>query len=71
MYCNYFNNNKIGSTGLPKGVLGRHGPLTHFYPWMKERFMLNENDHFSMCSGISHDPLQVLTFQIKLFNIFY
>jgi len=22
-----------GSTGLPKGVMGRHLPLTHFYPW--------------------------------------
>jgi long-subunit acyl-CoA synthetase (AMP-forming) len=21
-----------GSTGIPKGVLGRHGPLTHFQP---------------------------------------
>ncbi len=47
-----------GSTGLPKAVLGRHGPLTHFYPWMRQRFQLSENDHFSMCSGISHDPLQ-------------
>ena len=45
-------------TGLPKAVQGRHGPLTHFYPWMKSRFELTENDHFSMCSGISHDPLQ-------------
>jgi L-aminoadipate-semialdehyde dehydrogenase len=47
-----------GSTGLPKAVQGRHGPLTHFYPWMKQRFSLSENDHFSMCSGIGHDPLQ-------------
>ncbi|KAF0971604.1 hypothetical protein FDP41_010133 [Naegleria fowleri] len=47
-----------GSTGIPKGVLGRHGPLTHYYPWMKQRFNLSENDVFSMQSGISHDPLQ-------------
>lgn len=47
-----------GSTGLPKGVLGRHSPLTHFYPWMQTRFGIGENDHWSMCSGISHDPLQ-------------
>lgn len=47
-----------GSTGLPKGVLGKHLSLTHFYPWMKERFNLSEESQFSMCSGISHDPLQ-------------
>ena len=27
-----------GSTGMPKGVQGRHLPLTHFYPWMHERY---------------------------------
>ena len=47
-----------GSTGIPKGVLGRHGPLTHYYPWMKERFNFSEKDVYSMQSGISHDPLQ-------------
>eukprot|EP01116_Phalansterium_solitarium_P003577 TRINITY_DN1439_c0_g1_i1.p1 TRINITY_DN1439_c0_g1~~TRINITY_DN1439_c0_g1_i1.p1 ORF type:complete len:1931 (+),score=838.25 TRINITY_DN1439_c0_g1_i1:91-5883(+) len=47
-----------GSTGIPKGVMGRHGPLTHFYPWMSQRFGLNADDRFSMCSGIAHDPLQ-------------
>lgn len=47
-----------GSTGLPKGVIGRHGPLTFYYPWMAERFGIGENDRFSMCSGIAHDPLQ-------------
>src|SRR5690606_37840385 len=47
-----------GSTGVPKGVLGRHGPLTHFYPWMKKRFNLSFEDRFSMQSGIAHDPLQ-------------
>jgi non-ribosomal peptide synthetase component F len=46
-----------GSTGLPKGVLGRHGPLTHYYPWMKETYSFTENDKFSMQSGISHDPV--------------
>ncbi|MEM8859858.1 MAG: amino acid adenylation domain-containing protein [Chloroflexota bacterium] len=47
-----------GSTGLPKGVLGRHGSLSHFLPWQIERFSLSETDRFSMLSGISHDPLQ-------------
>ncbi|KAL9642203.1 hypothetical protein ABK040_007205 [Willaertia magna] len=47
-----------GSTGIPKGVLGRFGPLTHYYPWMKQRFGFSEKDRFSMQSGIAHDPLQ-------------
>ncbi|HET9229073.1 MAG TPA: condensation domain-containing protein, partial [Thermoanaerobaculia bacterium] len=47
-----------GSTGLPKGVVGRHGPLSHFYPWMGERFELGEEDRFGMLSALSHDPLQ-------------
>ena len=47
-----------GSTGIPKGVVGRHAPLTHFYPWMGERFGLGGDDRFGMLSALSHDPLQ-------------
>ncbi|KAG5349365.1 putative NRPS-like protein biosynthetic cluster [Termitomyces sp. Mn162] len=47
-----------GSTGIPKGVKGRHFSLTHFFPWMGERFGLNENSKFTMLSGIAHDPIQ-------------
>ncbi len=47
-----------GSTGQPKGILGRHGPLSHFLPWQVERFGLRAEDRFSMLSGLSHDPLQ-------------
>ncbi|HEY0375487.1 MAG TPA: amino acid adenylation domain-containing protein [Pyrinomonadaceae bacterium] len=46
-----------GTTGTPKAILGRHGSLTHFLPWLKETFDLNESDAFSMLSGLSHDPL--------------
>lgn len=46
-----------GSTGKPKAVEGRHGPLTHFLPWMQRIFRLDENDRYSMLSGLSHDPL--------------
>lgn len=47
-----------GSTGIPKGVRGRHFSLTHFFPWMKERFNLSEESRFTMLSGIAHDPIQ-------------
>jgi len=47
-----------GSTGEPKGVIGRHGSLSHFVPWMAQRFELGEDDRFSMLSALSHDPLQ-------------
>ncbi|MEA2692845.1 MAG: hypothetical protein QOJ16_2232, partial [Acidobacteriota bacterium] len=47
-----------GSTGMPKGVMGRHGPLSHFLPWQCERFGFGESDRFSLLSGLAHDPLQ-------------
>lgn len=47
-----------GSTGIPKGVRGRHFSLTNFYPWMSQEFGLSENDTFTMLSGIAHDPIQ-------------
>ncbi|KAJ3399369.1 large subunit of alpha-aminoadipate reductase [Chytriomyces hyalinus] len=47
-----------GSTGIPKGVRGRHFSLTHFYPWMKQEFNLSNAERFTMLSGIAHDPIQ-------------
>jgi L-aminoadipate-semialdehyde dehydrogenase len=47
-----------GSTGIPKGVKGRHYSLTHFFPWMGERFDLGPHSKFTMLSGIAHDPIQ-------------
>lgn len=47
-----------GSTGKPKAVEGRHGPLTHFLPWLQSNFSLGEDDRYSMLSGLAHDPLQ-------------
>ncbi|KAE9396455.1 large subunit of L-aminoadipate-semialdehyde dehydrogenase [Gymnopus androsaceus JB14] len=47
-----------GSTGIPKGVRGRHYSLTHFFPWMATRFGLSPESRFTMLSGIAHDPIQ-------------
>lgn len=47
-----------GSTGIPKGVKGRHYSLTHFFPWMGQRFEMDSNEKFTMLSGIAHDPIQ-------------
>lgn len=47
-----------GSTGIPKGVRGRHFSLTHFFPWMAKTFSLNEHSKYTMLSGIAHDPIQ-------------
>ncbi len=46
-----------GSTGVHKCVLGRHGSLSHFIPWLSRRFELSAADRFSMLSGLAHDPL--------------
>ncbi|HET9228928.1 MAG TPA: amino acid adenylation domain-containing protein, partial [Thermoanaerobaculia bacterium] len=47
-----------GSTGGPKGILGLHGPLSHFLPLHCREFDLGPEDRFSMLSGLAHDPLQ-------------
>jgi amino acid adenylation domain-containing protein/non-ribosomal peptide synthase protein (TIGR01720 family) len=46
-----------GTTGTPKAVMGRHGSLTHFTPWLAERFALTAEDRYSLLSGLAHDPL--------------
>lgn len=46
-----------GSTGVPKGVLGTHAPVSHFLQWQRTQFDLNASDRFSMLSGLAHDPL--------------
>ena len=47
-----------GSTGGPKGILGLHGPLSHFLPVHCREFELEPDDRFSLLSGLAHDPLQ-------------
>jgi amino acid adenylation domain-containing protein len=46
-----------GSTNAPKGILGTHRPLAHFFEWYAREFPLSGADRFAMLSGLSHDPL--------------
>ena len=46
-----------GSTGNPKGVIGTHSPLSHFIDWQVLTFGFLETDHFSLFTGLAHDPL--------------
>jgi amino acid adenylation domain-containing protein len=46
-----------GSSGEPKAVLGRHGPITHFLPWQKQAFDLHETDRFCLLSGLAYNHL--------------
>ena len=59
-----------GSTGIPKGVKGRHYSLTHFFPWMGERFDIGEQSKFTMLSGIAHDPIQRDSEYHSLFTLY-
>ncbi len=47
-----------GSTGEPKGVLCRHGPITHFLPWQQEAFALRSSDRYALLSGLGYNHLQ-------------
>lgn len=46
-----------GTTGVPRGICGRHNSLTHFPIWLQQTFGIDHTDRFSMLSGLSHDPL--------------
>src|SRR2546421_7083309 len=55
-----------GSTGLPKGVMGRHGPLTLFTSWAVETFGLNHSeDRKSTRLNSSHDQISYAVFCLK------
>lgn len=46
-----------GTTGVPKCIQTSHLPLVHFVRWYIQRFQVQEDDRFSMLSGLGHDPI--------------
>lgn len=46
-----------GSTGEPKGVLSRHGPMTHFLPWQRDAFDMQATGRFALLSGLAYSHL--------------
>ncbi|MGB7293144.1 MAG: amino acid adenylation domain-containing protein, partial [Thermodesulfobacteriota bacterium] len=46
-----------GSTGLPKGILGRHKGLSHFINWQRNTFNINSQDRVSQLISLSFDAV--------------
>ncbi|HVK99262.1 MAG TPA: non-ribosomal peptide synthetase, partial [Dongiaceae bacterium] len=46
-----------GTTGVPKGIVGRFEPVAHFVDWYIEHYQVTTQDTFSLLSGLAHDPL--------------
>ncbi len=46
-----------GTTGLPRAIVGAHGPVAHYFGWETSRFGLSSRDRVSVLSGLAHDPL--------------
>lgn len=44
-----------GTTGVPKGVLGRHKGLAHFLTWQRETFNVQKSDRSGQLTGLSFD----------------
>jgi len=46
-----------GTTGVPKCIVTAHTPLVHFVDWYEKTFAVDPTCHFSMLSGLGHDPV--------------
>jgi amino acid adenylation domain-containing protein len=44
-----------GTSGVPKGVLGRHRGLTHFLRWQRDTFGIGPGDRCAHLTGLSFD----------------
>jgi amino acid adenylation domain-containing protein/non-ribosomal peptide synthase protein (TIGR01720 family) len=44
-----------GTTGTPKGILGRQKGLAHFVAWQRERFAIGNDDRVAQLTGLSFD----------------
>jgi amino acid adenylation domain-containing protein len=44
-----------GTTGVPRGVLGRHRGLSHFLAWQREQFAVGIDDRCAQLTGLSFD----------------
>ncbi|MEU6810474.1 amino acid adenylation domain-containing protein [Streptomyces sp. NPDC046831] len=44
-----------GTTGVPKGVLGRESGLTHFLTWQRDTFGVGPGDRTAFLTGLSFD----------------
>jgi len=44
-----------GTTGVPKGVLGRHNGLGHFLAWQRQTFGVAPGDRSAQLTGLSFD----------------
>ena len=44
-----------GTTGVPKGILGRQRGLSHFLDWQRERFGVGPDDCSAQLTGFSFD----------------
>ncbi len=44
-----------GTTGVPKGVLGRHAGLAHFLAWQRDTFDVGPGDRCAHLTGLSFD----------------
>ena len=46
-----------GTTGIPKGVLGTHGGLSHFLCWQRETFSVSQGDRVAQTTNLSFDVM--------------